>query len=92
MSEAAINDLRRTTTAHERELGGLGSKVGDLKEDVDELGSETRKTRNELSKQIAACEARINARFDRMVTTGRWVIGLCVPAVCTLLGILIGKT
>lgn len=70
----------------------MDSKVGGLKEDVDDLGAETRKTRSELSKQIAASETRMNERFDRMVMTGRWVIGLSVPAVCTLLGILIGKT
>lgn len=98
-----IAELRASSVRHERELGTLLKGQADLEGDVNQIGDEARKTRHDLRNQIAAAEGRmvthtderftqLEARLDRMITTGRWVIGLSVPAVCTLLGVLIGRT
>jgi len=100
---AAISEVRTQGAKHEREIGVLDSRVADLKEDVNQIGEENRKTRREVNSHVDKKVGEVNdladlkftaleARFDRVVTTFRWVIGLSVPAVCTLLGLLIGKS
>lgn len=100
---AAIAELRNLGAKHDREVGVLDSRVAMLKEDVNGLGEETRKTRHEMRNQISATELRVTdhvdervgdleKRIDRLLSSLRWVIGLSVPAVCTLLGLLIGRS
>ena len=91
------------TARHERELGTLSKGLTNLEGDVNQIAEEARSHRHGMRNDMAAMELRVNkhvdervndleARIDRMITTWRWVVGLSVPAVCTLLGLLIGKS
>lgn len=99
----SLAELRINQTRHERELGALISGLSDVKDDVNSIAEDARKSRHDLRNQITVTEQRIGShvdqriselsvRIDRMIGTFRWVVGLSVPAVCTLAGILIGKT
>lgn len=88
---------------HERELGALSKGQADLEADVNHIAEEARKTRHDTRNALTVMEGRLEEhvdariasleqRFDRMIATGRWVLGLSVPVICTLLGLLIGKS
>lgn len=99
----ALNKLSERNAHHGERIAVLDSRMGDVQTDVDKIGEEQRRTRHDLRNQITAVEGRViahtderyfelQARFDRMINTFRWVIGLSVPTICTLIGILLGKS
>ena len=56
---------------HDREVGVLDSRVGDLKEDVDGLGTEVRKTRHENRELITKMEARLIKEMEKTAAAER---------------------
>jgi predicted neutral ceramidase superfamily lipid hydrolase len=70
----------------------LDNKATEAEKDVNGIAAEVRAARVDMAKRIDDRSAELEHRFDRMIATGRWVIGLSIPAICTLLGILIGST
>lgn len=80
-----VNELgeetRKTRHALKNDLAATEMRITDH---VDQrMDAQAEATRAELT--------ALNNRFDRAISTLRWVIGLSVPAVCTLLGLLIGS-
>lgn len=102
----AINELRSTITKHERELGGIDSKLGDLSTDVDKLANEGRKTRHDLRGEVQKSEARLVAEIQKVKTelqredadrdakrSARWKLAatILIPSMFGVIGVLIGK-
>lgn len=63
----AIDELRRSHTAHEREFGvingrleGVKAEIDEVKVDVNNLGEDIRKTRHDLRNQMTATEGRLS--------------------------------
>ncbi len=92
MEAAALNELRKTSTRHERELGIAQTRVDGLAQDVAALDQDNRAFRAEVLNEVTTFKKEVNERFDRGINLLKWFIGLSVPAVCTLLGMLIGKS
>ena len=92
---AEIAELRAGHSRHERELGGLTTKLDDTVVDVNRLADEIRKTRHDLRGAITQTEARLmkelRAERDAELTQWRFRIMVAVPVFCVALTFALAK-
>jgi len=103
VTQAEIAELRRTLTSHERELGTLSVGQDTLKEDVNALADEVRKSRHEMRTQMTTLENRLikevahsndetREQLERMRSAWRFFLVIAVPAATAVLGVVVGRT